>query len=409
MRWNGPSAVLFVDLDQFKQVNDTLGHPRGDELLRAVAGRLRGLMRRSDIVARFGGDEFVVLQSPAPSSSEAADLAHRIVERLGQPYEIDGHQVVIGASVGIAMAPRDGVSADLLLRNADMALYHAKGQEGGAWRFFEPDMDIKAQARRALELDLRHALQTGAFELYYQPLFNLKTMQVAVCEALIRWRHPTRGMVSPGEFIPVAEDMGLIVEIGDWVLREACRECLNWPAEVRVAVNLSPIQFRRTNIASVVGDALAAARLPANRLEVEITESVLLQDFQAARLALEQLRELGVSISLDDFGTGYSGLSYLHALPLNKVKIDRRFVQGVQAGGRSLTLLRGVARLSSELGMLVAVEGIETEEQLGIIAREEDVDEAQGYLFSVPIPARQIRELLHSADTRRKVEVRAAG
>jgi diguanylate cyclase (GGDEF)-like protein len=397
MRRTGPSAILFVDLDQFKQVNDTLGHPRGDELLCAVADRLRDMMRKTDVVARFGGDEFVVLQSPLRSSGDAAGLAQRIVEALSRPYDIDGHEVVIGASIGIAMAPRDGIDADLLLKNADMALYHAKAGGRAAWRFFEPDMDVKAQARRALELDLRNAVAQGNFELYYQPLFNLKTMRISTCEALIRWRHPERGMISPAEFIPVAEDIGIIVEIGEWVLRAACAECMNWPEDIRVAVNLSPVQFRRDDMTSVIARALAESKLPAHRLEVEITESLLLQNVELARRMLQELRDMGVRISLDDFGTGYSGLSYLHTFPLQKVKIDRSFVQSLTAGDRSLTLLKGVANLSAALGMSVAVEGIETEEQLATIAAENCIDEAQGYLFSIPIPGRQIRELLYSS------------
>ncbi|MBN8994042.1 MAG: EAL domain-containing protein [Rhizobiales bacterium] len=397
MRRSGPLAILFVDLDQFKQVNDTLGHPRGDELLRAVAGRLRGLLRRSDVVARFGGDEFVVLQSPVRSTAEATELADRIVEQLSYPYQIDGHQIVIGASVGIAMAPRDGVDADSLLKNADMALYHAKVGGRGAWRFFEPEMDARAQARRAVELDLRRALAEGEFELFFQPLLNLRTMRVTTCEALIRWRHPQRGMVPPMEFIPVAEDMGLIIEIGDWVLRQACLECMRWPSDVRVAVNLSPIQFRRDNLQVVIAQALAHSKLPANRLEVEITESVLLQDVKKAREMLEQFAEMGVRVSLDDFGTGYSGLSYLNSFPFHKVKIDRSFVRSLDGDERALTLLRGVANLTASLGMTVTVEGVETEAQLATLAAEPAIDEAQGYLFSVPIPARQIRELLASS------------
>jgi diguanylate cyclase (GGDEF)-like protein len=397
MRRTGPSAVLFIDLDQFKQVNDTLGHPRGDELLCAVADRLREMMRKTDVVARFGGDEFVVLQSPLRSSSDASGLATRIVERLSEPYDVDGHQVVIGASIGIAMAPRDGVDGDLLLKNADMALYHAKAGGRAAYRFFEPDMDVKAQARRALELDLRNALAKGHFELYYQPLFNLKSMRISTCEALIRWRHPERGMISPAEFIPVAEDIGLIVEIGEWVLRTACAECMGWPEDVRVAVNLSPVQFRRDDMTAVIARALSESGLPASRLEVEITESLLLSNVAAARQMLQELRDMGVRISLDDFGTGYSGLSYLHSFPLQKVKIDRSFVQSLTAGDRSLTLLKGVANLSAALGMTVAVEGIETEQQLTTIAAENCIDEVQGYLFSIPIPARQIRDLLYSS------------
>jgi diguanylate cyclase (GGDEF)-like protein len=387
-------AVLFIDLDQFKQINDTMGHPFGDTLLCAVAERLRSIARDSDLVARFGGDEFVILQYPLRRPEEAATLARRVVEALARPLEIERHQLVIGASIGIAVAPQDGMDADLLLKNADMALYRTKSEGRGAWRFFEREMDVKAQARRSLEIDLRNAVASNAFKLHYQPLINLKTRQITTCEALLRWPHPDRGMVSPAEFIPIAEEMGLIVDIGDWVLTQACLECMAWPDDVRVAVNLSPIQFRRGNVTEAVRRALAQSGLAPNRLEIEITESVLVQDTEATRACLMQLREMGVRISLDDFGTGYSSLSYLHSFPLHKVKIDRSFLQGITGSERSLTLLRGVARLSAELGMSVVVEGVETDEELSLVAREARVDEAQGYLFSPPIPGPLIRDLL---------------
>jgi diguanylate cyclase (GGDEF)-like protein len=397
-------AVLFIDLDQFKQINDTMGHPFGDALLCAVADRLRGIARDSDLVARFGGDEFVILQYPVKRPEDAASLARRVVEALAEPLEIERHQLVIGASVGIAVAPQDGMDADLLLKNADMALYRTKSEGRGAWRFFEREMDVKAQARRSLEIDLRNAVAGNAFKLHYQPLINLKTRQVTTCEALLRWPHPDRGMVSPAEFIPIAEEMGLIVEIGDWVLTQACLECMAWPEDIRVAVNLSPIQFRRGNVTEAVGRALAKSGLPANRLEIEITESVLVQDTDATRACLMQLREMGVRISLDDFGTGYSSLSYLHSFPLHKVKIDRSFLQGITSSERSLTLLRGVARLSAELGMSVVVEGVETDEELSLVAREARVDEAQGYLFSPPIPGPLIRDLLAVSQAPKKAK-----
>ncbi len=393
-------AVLFIDLDQFKQINDTMGHPFGDELLCAVAERLRGIARDSDVVARFGGDEFIILQSPIKRPEEAASLARRVVEVLGETFDIGCHQVVIGASIGIAVAPQDGIDADLLLKNADMALYRTKSEGRGAWRFFEREMDVKAQARRSLEIDLRNAVATDAFKVYYQPLFNLRTKRISTCEALLRWPHPERGMVSPAEFIPIAEEMGLIVEIGNRVLHRACAECTQWPAAVKVAVNLSPIQFRRGNVIEAVRAALESSGLPANRLEVEITESVLVQDTEAARAVLQELRDLGVCISLDDFGTGYSSLSYLHSFPLDKVKIDRSFLHGVCTNDRSLTLLHGVARLSAELGMSVTMEGVETDEELALIMREPSIDEAQGFLFSPAIPGSTIRKLLYSTHAR---------
>jgi diguanylate cyclase (GGDEF)-like protein len=387
-------AVMFVDLDQFKHVNDTLGHPRGDLLLRAVADRLRRLVRATDIVARFGGDEFVILQTPIAGSEDAAALARRIVASLSDTYEIDGHQVVIGASIGIAMSPRDATGPDHLLKIADMALYWAKADQRGTWRFFEPEMDIRAHARRSLELDLRHALTNNSFQVFYQPLFDLRTERISTCEALLRWPHPLRGMISPAEFIPVAEEMGLIVDLGKWVLHEACRTCSGWPSNVRVAVNLSASQFSRGDVVRTIREALDATGLAPSRLEIEITESVLFEDTRATRQLLHQIRELGVRISLDDFGTGYSSLSYLQSLPLNKVKIDRSFLEGLDSGERALILLRGVARLSAELGLSVTVEGIETQEQLALIAAETSVTEAQGWLFAPALPAREVQLLL---------------
>ena len=343
------------------------------------------------------GDEFVIVQAPITGSDDAAALARRVVAALSDTYEVDGHQVVIGASVGIAMSPRDATSPDHLLKIADMALYWAKADQRGTWRFFEPDMDIRAHARRTLELDLRNALANNAFQVFYQPLFDLKSKRISTCEALVRWPHPLRGMISPAEFIPVAEEMGLIVELGKWVLTEACRTCATWPSDVRVAVNLSANQFRRGNVVETIKQALAETGLDPSRLEIEITESVLFQDTRATRAVLHELRDYGVRISLDDFGTGYSSLSYLQSLPLNKVKIDRSFLEGLETGERSLVLLRGIARLSADLGLSVTVEGIETAEQLALIAAEDSVTEAQGWLFAPALPAREVSLLLDNA------------
>ena len=396
LKRRGPFAILFVDLDDFKQVNDTLGHTCGDALLCAVADRLRSVVRGSDMVARFGGDEFVVLQYPLGDLDESAALAEQIVDVLGGAFQANGHQIVVGASIGIAVAPRDGDSADLLLKNADMALYRVKLNGRGSWQFFEQGMDVKAHARRNLQLDLRNALAADAFKVHYQPLYNLRTKRIATCEALLRWPHPERGMVPPGEFIPIAEEMGLIVEIGRLVLRKACIECARWPNDVRVAVNLSAIQFRRDDMAITIREALQAAKLAPDRLEIEITESAFLDDSEVTRLWLDQLQDLGVRISLDDFGTGYSSLSYLHSFPLNKVKIDRSFLQGLQASSRSLSLLYGVARLSAELDLAVTVEGVETREQLALIARERSITEVQGFYIGSAVPAEEIRGLLFS-------------
>jgi diguanylate cyclase (GGDEF)-like protein len=393
------SALLFIDLDQFKQVNDTLGHPCGDQLLCAVAERLRAMLRPEDFVARFGGDEFVVFQQNIKSNEDAATLARRIVDHLSERYRIDNHLVEIGASVGIAMTS-PGISADTLLKNADMALYRAKGDGRGTFCFFREEIAQMVEARRILELDLRKALANEEFELFYQPLVNLKSGKITTCEALLRWNHPVRGTVTPGDIIPVAEDMGLIIDLGRWILRKACMECMKWPEAVSVAVNYSPQQFHQRDVLSEVRYALEVSGLPANRLEIEITESSLLRNTQLTHDVLSQLRAIGVRISLDDFGTGYSSLSYLHNFPLQKVKIDRSFLEGIDTD-RPLTLLRGVARLSADLGMHVVVEGIETNEQLELISADGTVSEAQGYLFSRPVPTMRVRQLLNASHGRR--------
>lgn len=398
------SALMFVDLDQFKQVNDTLGHPAGDRLLCAVAGRLRELLRPEDYVARFGGDEFVVFQRHIRANEDAATLAARIVDRLSERYEIDHHTVEIGASVGIALTS-PLVSSDHLLRNADMALYRAKADGRGTYCFFREELAQSIEARRTLEIDLRHAMANEEFELYFQPLVNLKSGRISTCETLLRWNHPTRGPVSPADIIPVAEDMGLIVDLGRWILRRACMECMTWPEVVSVAVNFSSQQFHRRDVLADVRYALEVSGLPAHRLEIEITESSLLRNTQWTREVLSQLSASGVRISLDDFGTGYSSLSYLHTFALDKVKIDRSFLEGIETD-RPQTLLRGVARLSADLGMSVVVEGIETNEQLELISKDGTVAEAQGYLFSPPVPANHIRQLLRASHARSSVPVR---
>ena len=389
-------AVHFIDLDQFKQVNDTLGHTRGDMLLEAVAKRLIDVTRDAGVIARFGGDEFVVLQAPMTSPDQSETLAKCILIALGGTYDLDGHKVVVTASIGIAMA-KSQIDPDQFLRNADMALYRAKSEGRGTWRWFEASMEARAQARRTLELDLRHALETEAFELHYQPLFNLKTRSIVTCEALLRWPHPARGMVPAAEFIPVAEEMGLIVEIGKQVLNKACLECLKWPGATSVAVNLSSMQFSRSNVPALVRDVLAATKLSASRLEIEITESTLLQDTIRTRHDLHQLEHLGVKISLDDFGTAYSSLSYLHSFPFHKVKIDQSFLRELVDDERRVTLLRGMTRLSAQLGLHVVVEGVETEEQLELLLSDDSIDEAQGYLLCRPMPASDVRKLLYTS------------
>ena len=397
------SALLFIDLDQFKQINDTLGHPCGDRLLCIVADRLRGMLRPEDFVARFGGDEFVVFQQNIQSAEEAAALSRRIVERLTERYEIDRHLVEIGASIGIAMTS-PGITADNILKHADMALYRAKADGRGTFCFFRNEMAETVESRRALEVDLRNALAKEEFELFYQPLVNLKSGRITACEALLRWNHPSRGTVSPMDIIPVAEEMGIIIDLGRWILRKACMECMTWPEVVSVAVNFSSEQFHQRDILSEVRYALEVSGLPAHRLEIEITESSLLRNTEWTHDALSQLHSAGVRISLDDFGTGYSSLSYLHNFPLQKVKIDRSFLEGIDTD-RPLMLLRGVARLSADLGMAVVVEGIETNEQLDLVSVDGTVTEAQGYLFSRPVSAAGIRRLLDASHGRRLMAV----
>ena len=388
-------AVLYLDLDQFKSVNDTLGHPVGDKLLVAVADRLRKCLRDCDMVARFGGDEFAVLQIGLAGPHEASDLGDRLVTLLSEPYDIDGQQGVIGASVGIALAPADGESAEQLLRNADIALYQAKEDGRRVFRFFEPGMDARLRARRALESDLRKALPAGEFELYYQPLVTLETGVISGFEALLRWHHPVRGMVAPGEFIPVAEEIGLIVPIGEWVLRQACAEAAAWPDDLKVAVNLSPVQFKKGNLPQLVLATLASTGLPAARLELEITESIFLANSETNLATLRRLRALGIGISMDDFGTGYSGLSYLRAFPFDKIKIDRSFISELGESTDCMAIIKAITNLGSSLGIPTLAEGAETEKQFAQL-REAGCTEMQGYSFSRPVPASEIAELLSS-------------
>jgi len=385
-------AVLYLDLDRFKSVNDTLGHPSGDKLLRQVAERMSGCLREGDTIARLGGDEFAILQG-LTQPADAIALAARLIETVSAPFDLDGDEVVIGISIGIAIAPTDATDADRLLKNADMALYRAKADGRGTYRFFEPKMDALLQARRSLEIDLRKALVNGEFELYYQPLVNLVSQEISGFEALIRWNHPKRRLVAPLEFIPLAEETGLIVPIGEWVLRQACSEAVKWPSHVSIAVNLSPAQFRMRNLFQMVMSALAQSGLTARRLELEITESVLLMDNDTTLETLHQLRNLGVRISMDDFGTGYSSLSYLRSFPFDKIKIDRSFVHGLASNADSKAIIRAVTGLGTSLGITTTGEGVETLEELEYLRRE-GCTEAQGYFFSKPKPAREVLKLL---------------
>jgi len=388
-------ALLYIDLDSFKMVNDTFGHHLGDVLLQKVSNRLRDAAKKGDTVARLGGDEFAVIQIFASNEGRGAsmELAERIVSALSLPYEIEGHHVIAGATIGIAIAPEDGDDPDTLLRDADLALYQAKAEKKGAIRFFESEMNARVQQRKTLEADLRHALDAESFELYYQPMIDLASSEVCGFEALIRWNHPERGLISPLEFIAVAEEIGLIIPIGKWVLREACRQAALWPRSVKVAVNLSPVQFKSDRLFQDVVEALSSSGLSPQRLELEITESVILMDSKANLELLKQMRTLGVQISLDDFGTGYSSLSYLRLFPFNKIKIDRSFVGDLEANPDCLAIIRAVSRLASDLGMKTVAEGIEIQWQLDQL-RAEGCHEGQGYLFSRPVPADQTISLL---------------
>jgi diguanylate cyclase (GGDEF)-like protein len=386
-------AVMCIDLDLFKNVNDSFGHPMGDRLLKLVAERLREVVRDDNVAARLGGDEFAIVLAADVSPNEASAFAERLIDALSAPYNIDGLEVVVGASVGIALSPGDGTTSEELMRNADMALYRAKSEGGGVHHFFEPEMDQQAQKRRDMERDLRAAFSNGEFELYYQPLVDIAADRISGFESLLRWRHPQKGMVSPAEFIPVAEDIGLIVALGEWVLREACSEAIKWPADVKVAVNLSPVQFRSRNLVQAVISALAHSGLPARRLELEITESVFLAETEANLAILHQLRELGVSISMDDFGTGYSSLSYLRSFPFDKIKIDRSFVKDLARRSDCLAIVRAISGLGRSLRITTTAEGVETTDQLDWL-RAEGCNEVQGFLFSAARPAGEIAALL---------------
>jgi len=388
-------AVHHLDLDQFKAVNDTFGHPAGDMLLKTVAERLRSLARDTDTIARMGGDEFVIVQAPISDPTEATTLAQEIIAWISEPYDIDGQQAIVGTSIGIAVSPGDGDAPDKLLRNADLALYRAKGDGRGTFRFFESAMDEQMQARRVMELDLRKALPAGEFELYYQPVVNLESKEISGFEALIRWNHPEAGQIPPATFIPLAEEIGFIVPLGEWVIREACLAAARWPEHLNVAVNISAVQFRGSSLMTVIVNALATSGLHPTRLEIEITESVLLQDREATLAVLHRLRSLGIRIAMDDFGTGYSSLTYLQSFPFDKIKIDRSFVKDITENAGSLYIVRAVAALANGMGMAATAEGVETSEQLDKIAAV-GCTEMQGYLFSKPLPVAEIERLFLS-------------
>jgi diguanylate cyclase (GGDEF)-like protein/PAS domain S-box-containing protein len=387
-------AVHIIDLDNFKVINDSLGHPIGDDLLNAVAFRLSAGVRDTDIVARLGGDEFAIVQAGREvQASDIASLANRIVELVSAPYAIRGNEIVIGTSIGISVAPGDGMDSDLLLKNAEIALYRAKEEGRGTYRFFETGMDARAQARRLLELDMRAALLRNEFDVYYQPIYSLETGRIVCFEALLRWNHPLRGMIQPAEFIPLAEETGLIIPVGNWVLRRACQDAARWSRDVAVAVNLSPAQFKNRRLVPSVSAALLDSGLAANRLELEITESVLLQNSRTTLEILHTLHDFGIRISLDDFGTGYSSLSYLRSFPFDKIKIDASFVHELASRDDSKAIVRAVTGLARGLGITTTAEGVETAEQLALL-RLEGCNEVQGYLFNAPRPAAEVETML---------------
>jgi len=395
---NRQLAVLYIDIDEFKSVNDSLGHQAGDELLQSVAASLCGQAGPNEFIARLGGDEFAIMQTGVSSQAEIIGLVTRVFEAIRTPIECFGHQVTSDASVGVAVAPQHGTDLDQILKNADLAMYAAKSAGRRTWRLFDPAMDARVKARRMLETDLRQALLDGAFEVYYQPCVSLDDNKITGCEALVRWRHPERGMISPADFIPVAEETGLINELGEWVLNTACKDAMTWPGDFKLAVNVSPVQFKSGALALKIAAALAASRLPARRLEVEITEAVLIRDDDAALAVLHQLRAIGVRIALDDFGTGYSSLSYLQRFPFDKIKIDRCFVNDLATQGGT-SIVQAVVNIAAARDMMTLAEGVETSEQRESL-RALGCSEMQGFLFSRPVPAPEILRLLQSAPTK---------
>jgi diguanylate cyclase (GGDEF)-like protein len=389
------AAVLAINLDRFKAVNESLGRQVGDALLGVVAQRLCSALKPGDIAARLGGDGFGIVQTGQPQPQSAAALAKRLVDLLGRSYIIDGHVVSIGASVGVAVTAANAIDEDEVLRNSDLALSQAKQDGRATYRFFAPAMNDLMQERHRLEVDLRRALALREFALVYQPQVNLKSMRVNGFEALLRWHNPARGIVSPADFIPLAEEIRLIVPIGEWVIRTACREAARWPSPFNVAVNVSAVQFGSPTLVSTIVSALAESGLDPRRLEVEITESVLLKEREAALVILRELRAMGVRVAMDDFGTGYSSLSYLHSFPFDKIKIDRSFVRGYPEDPSGAEIVRAIAALGRALGMTTIAEGVETEAQLARV-RADGCTDVQGYLISRPLAPELIDEFLRT-------------
>ncbi len=392
-------ALLMLDLDRFKEINDTLGHSTGDSLLKEVADRLTASVREGDIVARLGGDEFVIFQCLRHDDFEAEAMARKVIDIISQPFDIKGHHCRIGVSIGIAVAPRDADDLEHLLKHADLALYQSKAEGRGVYHFFEKSLDDLAQSRRKIEIGLREAIACAEFQIYFQPQYKLSSGTICSFEALLRWNKPGSGMVPPSDFIPVAEETGLIVEIGEWVLTTACCEAIKWPSDIGVAVNVSPAQFKDRNFVQSVVNALQSSRLAPERLELEITESVVLEDNIRVLEAFMRIRELGVKLALDDFGTGYSSLTTLRKYPFEKIKIDRSFVEGLGGEGNTEDIIRSVAGLGLSLGLVTTAEGVENQEQLDRV-RDIGCDEIQGYLMARPRPASEIPELLRAVDHR---------
>ena len=394
-------ALHYLDLDRFKIVNDTLGHPIGDALLAAVGERLRRQCRTTDVVARLGGDEFAVLQLDVTDQSQAVAMAERLVEVIGASYQIQNHTIEIGTSIGIALTDADYGDANELIKKADMALYTAKDRGRGTVCVYVPEIQERHLARQSLEADLRQAIANDELSVNYQPVIKIATGAVKSFEALVRWTHPTRGMVSPAEFIPVAEECGIIPTIGEWVLRKACADASRWPAKIKVSVNVSAVQFKTIDVVALVDRVLADIGFAAERLILEITESTLLQGDEAILATLQQLRARGVSVVLDDFGTGYSSMSYLHRFPFSGIKIDRSFVRNSTARNDCTTILRAIAGLATSLGMTTVAEGVETEAELETV-RDTGCTHVQGYLFSRPVPVAQVPALIEALTSSRR-------
>jgi diguanylate cyclase (GGDEF)-like protein len=393
-------AVLYLDLDNFKTINDTLGHPVGDELLVTIAGRLRSCVRDTDLVARLGGDEFAVIQTGIEQPADVTTLVARIQEAIRQPLDFGGHHIISDTSIGIAMAPEDGDEADRLLKHTDLALYAAKANGRGTYQFFEAQMDARAKERRALEFDLREAIMCGGFEVHYQPIVETGGEVVAGYEALLRWLHPTRGMISPSEFIPLAEETGLINQLGEWVLTTACRDAAGWPRNLKIAVNVSPVQIKSPGLVLNIVRILAESGLHARRLELEMTETIFIEDDEATLTVLHNLRDLGVRIAMDDFGTGFSSLSYLHRFPFDKIKIDRCFIKNLPGDSGSEATIKAIIGIAKARNITTTAEGVETEEQKNILCAL-GCDQIQGFLISAARPVSELASTMSGPAGRR--------